>query len=72
LNLKLFLRRTFLFYPAKKGPYSGTRHQFLVYRTARLSLPSNPEYSVPQLKMMLSEVEKILGRTIAVDEWNNL
>jgi hypothetical protein len=44
----------------------------LVYRTARLSLPSNPEYSIPQLKMMVSEVEKILGRTIAVDEWNNL
>jgi hypothetical protein len=44
----------------------------LVYRTARLSLPSNPEYSVPQLKMMVSEVEKILGRTISADEWNNL
>jgi hypothetical protein len=42
-----------------------------VYRTTRLSLPSNPEYSVPQLKMMLNEVEKILGRTISVDEWNN-
>jgi hypothetical protein len=50
----------------------GTRHQFLVFKTARLALPSNPEYSIPQLKMMLSEVEKILGRTIVVDEWNNL
>jgi len=52
--------------------YSGTRHQFLVYKTSRLSLPSNSEYSVSQLKMMLTEVEKILGRAIAVDEWNNL
>jgi hypothetical protein len=54
------------------GPYSGTRHQFLVYRTARLSLPSNPEYSIPQLKMMLSEVEEIIGRIISADEWNSL
>ncbi|PIX23078.1 MAG: hypothetical protein COZ69_09450 [Deltaproteobacteria bacterium CG_4_8_14_3_um_filter_45_9] len=54
------------------GPYSGTRHQFLVYRTTRLSLPSNPEYSIPQLKMMLNEVEGIIGRTISPDEWNSL
>jgi hypothetical protein len=54
------------------GPYSGTRHQFLVYRHARLSIPSNPEYSVPQLRMMLAELEKILGRTVSIDEWNIL
>jgi len=37
-----------------------------------MAIPSNSEYSVPQLKMMLAEVEKVLGRTISVDEWNNL
>jgi hypothetical protein len=26
----------------------------------------------PQLKMMLSEVEEIIGRIISADEWNSL
>jgi len=54
------------------GPYSGTRHQFFVYKTIRLAIPSNPEYSVPQLKMMLAEVEKIIERAISAKEWNDL
>jgi hypothetical protein len=54
------------------GPYSGTRHQFMVFENYRLSIPSNAEYSVPQLRMMLNEVEAILDRSITVDEWNNL
>ncbi len=54
------------------GPYSGTRHQFMVYENHRLSIPSNTEYSVPQLRMMVYEAGDILGRSITVDEWNNL
>ncbi len=46
------------------GPYTGTRHN--------LTIPSNTEYSVPQLKMMLKEVFLIIDRTINVDDWNNL
>lgn len=38
------------------GPYSGTRHQFMVYGRHRMSIPSNAEYSVPQPRMMLREV----------------
>jgi len=37
-----------------------------------LTIPSNTEYSVPQLRMMLNEVEGILGRAITSDEWNKL
>ena len=55
-----------------KGPYSGTRHQFMVYKNHRLSTPSNAEYSVPQLRMMVHEVEAILERSITADEWNNV
>lgn len=55
-----------------EGPYSGTRHQFLVYESHRLAIPSNKEYSVPQLRMMLREVEAILGRRLSADEWNRL
>jgi len=55
-----------------EGPYAGTRHQFMTYKEYRLTIPSNTEYSVPQLHMMINEIEGILGRIIALDEWNNL
>ena len=54
------------------GPYSGTRHQFMVYERHRLVIPSNAEYSVPQLRMMIREVETIIDRRITADEWNQL
>jgi predicted RNA binding protein YcfA (HicA-like mRNA interferase family) len=54
------------------GPYSGTHHQFMVHQQHRLTTPSNDEYSVPQLRMMVREVEHILGRLVAVEEWNSL
>lgn len=54
------------------GPYSGTRHQFMVYGLRRLVIPFNPEYSVPQLRMMIREVEEIIGRKILLKEWNTL
>jgi hypothetical protein len=55
-----------------EGPFSGTRHQFMVHEQHRLTIPSNSEYSVPQLRMMLREIEPIIEREIALDEWNNL
>ncbi len=54
------------------GPYSGTRHQFMVFKNYRLSIPSNAEYSIPQLRMMLNEVEALLERSVTAGEWNNL
>ena len=54
------------------GPFSGTRHQFMVYGQHRLAIPSNDEYSVPQLRMILQEVAAILGREIKAEEWNEL
>ena len=55
-----------------EGPFSGTRHQFMFFRNCRLSIPSNAEFSVPQLRMMIQEVESILGRALDSDEWNRL
>lgn len=52
-----------------EGPFSGTRHQFMVFQQSRLAIPSNTEYSVPQLRMMLAEVELIIERKISMDEW---
>jgi hypothetical protein len=54
------------------GPYSGTRHQFMVFQQFRLAIPSNPEYPVPQLRMMLEEVETILRRKISWEEWGRV
>jgi len=54
------------------GPYSGTRHQFMVYKQHRLAIHSNTEYSIPQLRTMLHEVEQIISRQIAVEEWDDL
>lgn len=54
------------------GPYSGTRHQFVVLKHYRLTIPSNSEYSVPQLRMMIREVEGIIECGISADEWNTL
>ena len=54
------------------GPYSGARHQFMIFRQQRLTIPSNAEYSVPQLRMMLNEAGHILGYRIRAKEWDNL
>ena len=53
-------RRDFIYRLRKlgfDGPFSGTRHQFMVYEQHRLAIPSNAEYSVPQLRLLLREIE---------------
>ena len=55
-----------------QGPFIGTRHEFLVFGQHRQTIPSNAEYSTPQLKMLLRQVEVILGRKISSDQWENL
>ena len=55
-----------------QGPFDGTRHQFLVLGQHRQTIPSNAEYSVPQLKMLLRQVEAALGRRIDAGEWTEL
>ena len=54
------------------GPFTGTRHQFMVWEQKRLAIPSNAEYSVPQLRMMIREIESVMRKQITSDEWNNL
>jgi hypothetical protein len=44
----------------------------MIYQKQRLTVPSNTEYSVPQLRMMLNEAGHILGRRIQVNEWDSL
>lgn len=44
----------------------------MIYGQHRLATPSNAEYSVPQLRMMIRGVEEITGRQITAAEWNGL
>ncbi len=44
----------------------------MVYGQHRLAIPSNADYSVPQLRMMIQEVEEIMGREINLEEWSRL
>ena len=55
-----------------EGPFSGTRHEFMVFEARRLAIPSNSEYSVPQVRMMLRELQLVLGRDVLVEEWEGL
>ena len=54
------------------GPYSGTRHQFMIFGQHRQTIPTNSEYSVPQIRLLLRQVESILARPVSLDEWNLL
>ena len=42
------------------------------FKAYTLTIPNNQEFSVPQLKMLLKQVEKIMGRRISLKEWQNL
>jgi hypothetical protein len=44
----------------------------MVYNNFRLSIPSNDEYSIPQLKMLIKEIEKITRKSLTSDIWNEL
>lgn len=54
------------------GPHQGARHEFLVIGQRRQTIPSNTDFSVPQLKMLLRQVEVLLGRKISAEEWEGL
>jgi len=44
----------------------------MIYKEHRMAIPSNREYSIPQLRMMLREIEGIIGRKISDNDWNSL
>ncbi len=54
------------------GPFRGTRHDFLGFGQHRQTIPSNAEYSVPQLRMLLRQAGEIRGKPIGPDEWDAL
>jgi len=53
-------------------PEPGGRHFYMRYDTFTLTLPSNREYSVPQVKMLLTEIEYGIDKRITIKEWESL
>jgi hypothetical protein len=53
-------------------PLPGGRHFYMRYGTYTLTVPSNKEYSMPQVKMLLNEIAEGTGRRITTEEWNSL
>ena len=54
------------------GPSSGGNHEYLEYEGHKLTLFSNSEYSVNQLRLLLREVGVQLNTKIDLDIWSNL
>jgi hypothetical protein len=55
-----------------EGPFLGKRHEFMIFAGQRQTIPNNPEYSVPQVRMLVRQVELRLGRTITAQAWATL
>ena len=53
-------------------PEPGGRHFYMRYGTYTLTLPNNKEYSVPQVKMLLNEIERGMSKRVSIIEWENL
>jgi hypothetical protein len=53
-------------------PEPGGRHWYMRHGSFTLSVPSNAEYSVPQLRLLLREIEQGLGIGISLERWQGL
>jgi hypothetical protein len=42
------------------------------HATFTLTLPSNSEYSIPQIKMLLKEIELGIKMKISLEDWHKL
>ena len=54
------------------GPFSGTKHQFMILSNHRLAIPSNEDYSISQVRFMLKEVESIFDKKVPLEKWDSL
>ena len=54
------------------GPFPGGDHSYMQFEGRRLTIPSNREYPVDQLRYVLRQAARALGRAIPVEEWNSL
>lgn len=55
-----------------ESPEPGGRHFYMRHGKLTLALPSNAEYSIPQIKMLLKEIELGIKKKISLEEWQRL
>ncbi len=68
-------RRDFIKKLRKLGfeqPEPGGRHFYMRYGSFTLTIPNNKEFSVPQLKTLIKEIELGIGNKISITAWNKL
>jgi hypothetical protein len=44
----------------------------MIFGSHRQTIPTNTEYSVPQVRMLVRQVEKIIERKILPEDWEKL
>jgi hypothetical protein len=44
----------------------------MIYQDRTMVIPNNEEFSVPQLKDLLQQLEHVLGRRLSLQEWQAL
>ena len=54
------------------GPFPGKRHEFMTIGGRRQTIPNNEEYSTPQVRMLVRQIELRVGRSISLEEWEAL
>ena len=68
-------RRDFIRKLRKTGfssPEPGGHHFYMRYGSYTLTIPSNKEYSVQQVRMLLNEIEKGIRKKISIEEWEEI
>jgi hypothetical protein len=54
------------------APEPGGNHFYMRYGTYTFTVPSNQEFSVPQVRTLLKEIEQGIKQEISLDEWERL
>jgi predicted RNA binding protein YcfA (HicA-like mRNA interferase family) len=55
-----------------ESPEPGGRHFYMRHSTFTLTLPSNTEYSISQIKMLLKEIEVGIKKKVSLEDWQKL
>jgi predicted RNA binding protein YcfA (HicA-like mRNA interferase family) len=55
-----------------RSPEPGGRHFYMRYGKYTFTVPNNKELSVPQVKMLVREIEHGIGKEISIEDWEKL
>jgi len=55
-----------------ESPEPGGRHFYMRHGIFPLTLPSNTDYSVPPIKMLLNAIAMGIKKKISLEEWQKL